>query len=137
MAVSVTLAQSPVVQRLEHGIYGLRGRRYAASALGDARAQLATKLTGAVTEGANSFRLRISHAVLINEQHNIPAQLRAAALGKPVLVEGAPSSARVGTSGVIRRLNRCFPGLAPGDELEVTVDGESLNVTRCNRYGSG
>lgn len=136
MAVSVMLGSSPIVTRLEHGLYRLIGRRIGDTAVTAARSRMRIKAaqhTVPPFPGAkpNEFVFRVTEAALKNEQYNVPARFRRGLAGQRVAVQGlggqALGLARVSPTGSLSGLNRLFTP-KPGDFFRVAVLPEGLQV---------
>lgn len=136
VAVSAMLGSSPIVARLEHGLYRLIGRRVGDAAVNAARSRMRSKAaqhTAPPFPGAkpNEVVFRVTEAALKNEQYNVPARFRRGLAGQRVAVQGldgqALGLARVSPTGSLSGLNRLFtPKL--GDFFRVAVVAEGLQV---------
>lgn len=131
ITTSLLLASSPIIVRLEHGLYALRGRRQTDDALSAARKELTLKL-GQQPAGLDPdvFRVAITDAALNrNEQYNVPSRFHDRLRGRVLRIEGSEHVARISMSGSMRGINRAFPSLCVGDELEVRCLEASLAFT--------
>ena len=75
------LGASPIIVKVEHGLYRIIGRRTADGAVGDARRRLREKIAPALAPQqaplqANEFALRVTEASLRNEQYQLPRPLQ-------------------------------------------------------------
>ena len=136
MAVAAMLGSSPVILKLEHGLYALRGRRVGDAALDAARMRLREKNQSLAVHrpwlGPNEFLLRVTEAVLRNEQYSIPTRYRQKLFARPVEVfdeAGAPLGvARANRSGALAGINKLLPALKAGDHIHVRIVGEAIGV---------
>lgn len=138
VAVSAMLGASPIVERLEHGLYRLIGRRVGDAALNAARDRLHAKNvfhSGAKPAATrpNEFVIRVSEASLKNEQHSVPARFHPLLAGKRYPLSGVDGQVlgevRITQSGALKGLNRLLEPQA-GDILRVTVEAHGLRVAR-------
>ena len=130
ITTSLMLASSPVLVRLEHGLYALRGRRQRDDALGRARLELAKRL-GQQPDGLDPdvFRIFITEAALNrNEQYTVPSRFHERLSGRVLPIEGTAHVARISMSGSLRGINRAFPHLQVGDVLEVRCLADSVAI---------
>lgn len=132
MAVAVTLATSPILDRLEFGLYVARGRRIRPKSVARARLVLAQRQSAATpVPGDDCFRVRVTKASLRNEQYAVPARFKDRLAGRVLEIAGYSGlQARVTRSGALKGLNQCFNGLVDGDELEVRIEGAGITVGR-------
>lgn len=133
IAVSIMLGASPVIVKLEHRLYALRGRRLGGNALENARLRGQEKSLGAaLPEGLrkDAFVVRVTEASLKNEQYSVPAKFSATLRGtlQPVRAPDGTvlGAARTTPSGAISGLNRCIGTLAVDDLLVVTARQDGL-----------
>lgn len=136
MAVSVMLGSSPIVTRLEHGLYRLIGRRIGDAAVAAARSRMrsmAAQNTATPFPDAkpNEFVFRVTEAALRTEQYNVPERFRKGLAGQRVAVQGGDGQAlglaRVYPKGSLTGLNRLFTP-KPGDFFRVAVVAGGLQV---------
>jgi hypothetical protein len=119
MAVNAAMGASPVIVKIEHGLYGLIGRTIDNGALERGRTRLRDKM-GVVAGGgqggdsANGFRVRVTEASLRHEQYLIPARFKALLKPGPVKVDGSNKELWVSPGYVIRRLKHVIPGIKAG-----------------------
>lgn len=131
ITTALMLSASPILVRLEHGLYALRGRRQRDDALANARHQLARKLSQQpVGLDPDVFRVTVTEAALNrNEQYTVPSRFHERLAGKSFRIEGTEHVARISMSGSLRGINRALPQLRVGDEVEVRCLGESVRLT--------
>lgn len=150
MLVSTTLGSSPVIQRIEHGLYSVRGRRIGDQALANARARADLKAGRPLPEGQedglapHEFMIRITAAALRNEQYGVPARFQPMMKGMRYAVRGEGGQvlgdAWVTGSNVLKGLNRLFPTAAAGDAYRialVTADEPTITVALSPREALG
>lgn len=134
IAAHAMLTCSPIIQRLEHGLYARRGRRIGSGALDAARARMQKKMGEQLDEmlASRSFLVRVTDAALRHEQHNVPAVLHDALRGRlwPLLdAQGRRlGTARVGERGALRGINEHFPEARPGDLYRIRIESDALSV---------
>jgi hypothetical protein len=142
MPLSATLGSSPIVERIEQGIYRLRGRRFGDDALKAARQRLRER-ERATPQGAspaevepNEFLVRVTAASLKSAQYHVPTRFCAALIGKrhkAICAEGnALGEVRVHQSGALAGLHKLFPDAQPGDHFRVEVMQDRLRVRLCS-----
>nr|WP_186329600.1 sigma factor-like helix-turn-helix DNA-binding protein [Variovorax boronicumulans] len=137
--VSTTLGSSPVFERIEHGLYAVRGRRMGDHALADARERAAARAGRAFIAlgdalASTEFALRVTEASLRNEQYTVPARFGNQLNGNSFAVRsrtGAPlGTAWVTGRGVLKGLNRLFPQARAGELYRVQFsENGSLRVS--------
>jgi len=146
MAVSSMLGASPIILKLEHGLYALLGRRVGGAALDAARNRSRERTQGSNTQvtglGPNDYALNVTEAALRNEQYSVPARFRQRLLGQQSLpVSGANGellgTVRVNQSGAMAGLNRLLPWLKAGCVVVVTVLDGGIRVKVLMDVGSG
>lgn len=150
MAATVMLGASPIIEKLEHGLYKLRGRRVGHAAIDAARGRLRAKMThgapafetvpAAAPPGAaqgDGFVLRVTEAALRHEQYTVPPAYRGrlAARTVPVCdVQGvARGTVRVSPLGVLRGVNRLFADLRAGEWLRIDIVPSGLRARRLSQ----
>ncbi|WP_233874607.1 sigma factor-like helix-turn-helix DNA-binding protein [Paraburkholderia adhaesiva] len=139
MLLAAQLGSSPIVERVEHGLYRLRGRRVGNGALNAARQRLSNRamLPGSLLleAGPNEFFARVTEASLRNEQYHIPTRFHSRLAGKrhnTVSAEGGPlGESRVSQSGSLSGLNRLFPEVKVGNHYRIEVVEDGLRVALC------
>lgn len=136
VAVSAMLGSSPIVARLEHGLYRLIGRRVGDTAVNAARTRMRMKTAQHTAQHfpdakSNEFIFRVTDASLRNEQYNVPTRFQVQFGGQRVAVQGLIGQrlgeARISRSGALSGLNRLFTPM-PGDWFRVAVIAEGLQV---------
>jgi hypothetical protein len=142
MAATVMLGASPIIEKLEHGLYKLRGRRVGHAAIDAARLRLRTRMTRgtppleAEPQAAHpdGFALQVTAAALRNEQYTVPLGYRSRLAARTVPVCDAQGAAhgvaRVSPSGVLRGVNRLFADLRAGEWLHIDLTPAGLRVRR-------
>jgi hypothetical protein len=145
MAATVMLGASPIIEKLEHGLYKLRGRRVGHAAIDAARLRLRARMTpgtpmletGPPAAHSNGFVLQVTAAALRNEQYTVPRIYRHRLTARTVPVSDAQGRfqgwARVSASGTLRGVNRLFPDLKAGERLRIDLTAEGLQVHRLPR----
>lgn len=133
--LAVTLGSSPIIERVEHGLYRLRGRRVGDGALGAARMRLrerAYPMGGPYPNAGNDvFFARVTEASIRHEQYYVPTRFLKALSGnllKVISPDGSIGEARVNRSGVLAGINRLFPEVKPGDLYRIEVRATSLSL---------
>lgn len=135
MAVNGQIGASPVIVKIEHGLYGLIGRTLDDGALEQGRNRLRERMGMAVAPGmggewAKGFRIRVTEASMKHEQYTVPERFKDALRPGAVKVEGSDSELWVGPSYVLRRLKDAVPGMQPGHTCWVEVKGPGLVALR-------
>lgn len=138
--VSSVLGSSPIVERLEHGLYRLTGRRVGDGALRAARSRLravASNSSVLLTDARpGEFVVHVTEASLRNEQYTVPACFRQRLSGQRLELRGADGQplgeARVSLSGALAGLNRLFPAVVAGDQFRIEVLTDALHVRLCD-----
>jgi len=134
--VSAMLGSSPIILKIEHGLYALIGRRVGNEALVAARDRVRERQTPGAPRPrgleAGEYALHISEAQLRHEQHRVDRRHVKRLAGMSHLVRNRAGqvvgAARVNASGAMTGLNTLFPGLKPGDHLYVLVQDDGLRV---------
>lgn len=140
--LAALLGSSPIVTRLEHGLYSLRGRKIGDGALAEARQRLRAR-TGfsAVDVESRQFLVRVTPAALLHEQHYVPTVFQEQLVGKQHAVKSAEGihlgQARVGHAGALRGINQLFPSAQAGDHFRVEIEDDGLRVTHLPSSGAG
>jgi hypothetical protein len=137
--LSATLGTSPIVERIEYGIYRLRGRRFGDRALEAARrrhrARAAPQRASPADPGPKEFLVRVTESSLRREQYYVPPQFCAEIGGKRLKTicaeDGSLGEARVARSGALTGLNKLFPDAKPGDHFRIEVLQDRLLVRLC------
>lgn len=137
--LSATLGTSPIVERIEYGIYRLRGRRFGDRALEAARQRHRTRSAPQRTPpadiGPNEFLVRVTESSLRREQYYVPPRFCAELGGKRLKTicaeDGSLGEARVARSGALTGLNKLFPDAGPGDHFRIEVLQDRLLVRLC------
>lgn len=135
--VAVLLGSSPIIERQEFGLYGIRGRRQGDSALAKARQRAkvrAMRAPGYVLHGepllANEFLILVTEASLSNEQYNVPFAFREPLTVGSIAVDDVGGerlgAVRVNQSGALKGLRTLFPQVQAGDFYRVGVKGPGL-----------
>jgi hypothetical protein len=136
MAVSIMLGRSPIIRRLEYGLYSLIGRRVGDDALYAARNRLRRNAKESRTARrpdieTNEFLLRVSKTSLKIERYRVPQSLRSQLRGRQVPFRdsvGKPlGQARFNHLAEMRGLNGVFLP-KPGDLYRVAVGPDALCV---------
>lgn len=127
------LGSSPIVERVEHGLYKLRGRRVGDGALASARRRMRERFTrGLVDTDANQFSVKVTEATMRNEQYTVPSFFKARLAGKHHRLFNADGSelgfGRVGQAGSLAGVNRYFPAVRPGDQYVIALRDDGLVV---------
>lgn len=135
MAVNGQIGASPVIVKIEHGLYGLIGRTLEEGALEKGRTRLRERMGVAVAPGmagewAKGFRVRVTEASMKHEQYPVPERFKQALRPGAVRVEGSDSELWVGPSYVLRRLKDAVPGVQPGHTCWIEVKGPGLVALR-------
>ena len=127
IAIAVCLSNSPVIWKLEQGIYAIRARLINTRALDNARIAHRGRPSDQ-HEGLadDQFVIRVTEASLRNEQYYVPVHMTEIAYGKQFEVMAGGRPARISATGVLRGLNRRFKDLMPGQDVLVTVRGEKI-----------
>ena len=137
IAVSAMLGSSPIVLKVEHGLYALLGRRVGGAALDAARNRVRERSRSGPAQpsglGPNDFALHVTDAVLRNEQYGIPTRFKQRLSGpRLVLVRGEDGEvlgqARINQLGVLAGLNRLLPSLTVESTVVVTVADDGIQV---------
>ncbi|MCY4754467.1 hypothetical protein [Pelomonas aquatica] len=127
------LGSSPIVERIEHGLYKLRGRRIGDGALGAARRRMRERFTrGLVDTDANQFSVKVTEATMRNEQYTVPSLFKAKLAGKHHRLFSADGTelgfGRVGQAGSLAGVNRYFPAVRAGDQYVIALRDDGLVV---------
>jgi hypothetical protein len=139
VTVSSMVGSSPILVKVDHGLYALLGRKVDDSAFLAGRRRLREKSGGPEGAGTqflapNEFLLRVTEASLRNEQYSVPVRLKKTFPEGPFevfndagLVIGA---AHATLSGIFKGLNKFLPALRPRDFIHVTLAGTGVKLNR-------
>lgn len=133
--LAALLGTTPIIVRLEHGLYSIRGRKIGNLALRDARVRLRARSGFSELDiDASAFTLRVTEATLRHEQYTVPQLFVPRLSGAQHTLVSASGDvlgkdvARVGASGALRGINQFFPTLQVGDQLRIEVLDDRLRV---------
>lgn len=134
LTTAVLLGRSVVFQRIEQGLYTLRGCRISDDALANARLRLRIRQSqrGVTYTGKlehNDFLVTVTESSLQREQYAVPARFITPNKKAPfdlVNLEGKVlGKGRINESGALKGVNALFPAAKAGDIYKVRVLGDA------------
>ena len=123
IAVNAMLGSSPIIRKIERGLYGIVGVSMAKGALTRARESIQERRVqprrAPRGDWRKGFSIKVSTASLRHEQYWVPERFRGVA--GSIKVEGHRNVLRMAKSGHVKGLKDLFPNIESGDEYWVEV----------------